>query len=78
MVFSYHRKKEYDPFLISPSQMFLRAGFYVSFLRLIAAPEKLEVKKFGALEHRNDGMAVSSGGYSASNFSGSALCMSAA
>jgi hypothetical protein len=36
------------------------------------APGKFEVKRRGALEHRNDGMTVLSGGYSASNFAGSA------
>jgi hypothetical protein len=36
-----------------------------------AAPEKFEVKRFGALEHSNDNMAVISGGYSALNFTGS-------
>jgi len=39
---------------------------------LAAAPGKFEVKRRGALEHRNDGMAVPSGGYSASNFPGAA------
>jgi hypothetical protein len=38
-----------------------------------AAPGKFEVKRLGALEHSNDGMAVSSGGYSVSNFTGSAF-----
>jgi hypothetical protein len=40
--------------------------------RLGAAPGNFEVKRRGALEHSNDGMAVSSRGYSASNFTGSA------
>ena len=39
---------------------------------LKAAPGKFEVKRLGALEHSNDGMVVSSGDYSASNFAGSA------
>ena len=39
---------------------------------VIAAPGKFEMKRLGALEHRNDGMAVSSDGYAASNFAGSA------
>ena len=39
---------------------------------LRAAPGKFEVKRLGALEHSNDGMVVSSSGYSASNFTGSA------
>jgi hypothetical protein len=30
------------------------------------------MKRLGALEHRNDGMEVSSSGYSTSNFTGSA------
>ena len=39
---------------------------------VLAAPGKFEVKRFGALETRNDGMALSFGGYFVSNFSGSA------
>jgi hypothetical protein len=38
----------------------------------IAAPEKFEVKRLEALEHRNNGMAVFSSSYSASNFTASA------
>ena len=41
----------------------------------LAAPGKCEMKRLGALEQRNDGMAVSSRGYSASNFTGSAGCV---
>jgi hypothetical protein len=41
-------------------------------LELIVAPGKFEVKRLGALEHSSDGMVVSSSGYSASNFMGSA------
>jgi hypothetical protein len=37
-----------------------------------AAPGKFEVKRLGAVEHKKDGMAVSSSSYSASNFSGAA------
>src|SRR5215813_11620 len=37
-----------------------------------AAPGKFEVPRLGALRHRNDGMAAPCGGYSASNFTGSA------
>ena len=39
----------------------------------IAAPEKFEVKRLGAVEYRNNGMTVSSSSYSASNFAGAAL-----
>jgi hypothetical protein len=42
------------------------------FAHVKAAPGKFEVKRLGALEHSNDGMVVSSSGYSASNFTGSA------
>ena len=41
-------------------------------IQQLAAPGKFEVKRLGALEHSNDGMAVSSSGYSVSNFAGSA------
>ena len=44
----------------------------VDLRRLIAAPGKFEVKRLGAVEHRNDGMAVSSSGYFDSNFAGAA------
>ena len=37
-----------------------------------AAPGNFEVKRFGAFEHSNDSMAVSSDDYSTSNFMGSA------
>src|SRR5712671_2188690 len=36
---------------------------------------KFEVKRPGALRHSNDDMAIRSGGYSASNFAGSALML---
>jgi hypothetical protein len=39
----------------------------------IAAPGKFEVKRLGAVEHKNDNRAVSSSSYSASNFLGAAL-----
>jgi hypothetical protein len=38
----------------------------------LAAPGKFEVKRLGAVEHKMDGMAVSSSSYSASYFSGAA------
>jgi len=41
--------------------------------RATPAPGKFEVKRLGALEHSHDGMAVSSSGYSASNFVASAF-----
>jgi hypothetical protein len=41
--------------------------------RRIAAPAKFEVKRLGALEHSSDDMVVTSSGYSASNFTGSAI-----
>jgi hypothetical protein len=37
-------------------------------------PPKFEVKRCGVSDHSKDSMAVSSGGYSASNFGGSAVC----
>jgi hypothetical protein len=40
-----------------------------------AAPGKFEVKRLRALEHSNNGITVSFGGYSTSNFTGSAPCM---
>ena len=41
----------------------------------IATPGKFEVKRHGALSHSNDYMAVSPDGYSASDFAGSAICL---
>ena len=38
----------------------------------LATPGKFEVKRLGALRHRNDRMAVPCDGYSTSNFTGSA------
>jgi hypothetical protein len=40
---------------------------------VLAAPAKFEVKRLGALEHNSDDMVVTSSGYSASNFTGSAI-----
>jgi hypothetical protein len=37
-----------------------------------AAPRKFEAKRLGPLEYRNDEMAVTSNGYSVSNFTGAA------
>src|SRR5262249_28131052 len=38
-----------------------------------AAPGKFEVKRLAVLGHKNGGMAISSGGYSASDFAGFAI-----
>ena len=48
-------------------------GIWGKRCRDIAAPGKFEVKRLGALEHRNNEMVVFPGGYSASNFTGSAI-----
>jgi hypothetical protein len=42
----------------------------------IAATPKFEVKRHGVLGHSSDGIPVPLGGYSASNFAGSAVCQS--